>query len=274
MPDGARRGLFHADSPADSPADDFLAADVRTQIAALDQQSRLAGIPRLRAWTVAALGLRPGERVLDIGSGTGEHARTLAEAVGPDGEAIGLDPNPGMRAEAARRAPRARFVDGNAYALPFPGGSLDAVTCERVFQHLHQPERAAAEIARVVRPGGRVAITDTDWATAVIHPGDPEIVRVMTESMLAGVVNPLAGRKVPGQLAAAGLTVDDIGSQALVQSATAATGPLVRMLARMAVDRGVIDDEQRERFLADLAAGAETGDFHMSVTMFAVLAHR
>jgi hypothetical protein len=68
--------------------------------------------------------------------------------------------------------------------------------------------------------------------------------------------------------------VDDIGSQALIQSPDAATGPTVRMLGRMAVDRGVIDAEDCERFLTDLAAGAEKGNFHMSVTMFAVLAHR
>lgn len=264
MPDGARRGLFHAD--------EISPADLAKQIAALDQQSRLPGIPRLRAWTIAALGLRQGDQVLDIGSGTGEQARLLEETVGS--EVTGVDPNPGMRAEAQRRAPRAKFVDGNAYALPFDDASFDAVTCERVFQHLDHPERATAEIARVLRPGGRVVVTDTDWATAIIHPGEPEIVRVMTESMQGGVVNPLAARRLPGQLTGAGLTVDDIGSQALVQSSDAATGPLVRMLGRMAVDRGVIDARDCERFLTDLAAGAETGDFHMSVTMFAVLAHR
>jgi SAM-dependent methyltransferase len=266
MPDGARRGLFRTD--------ELSPADVAKQIAALDQQSRLAGIPRLRAWTIAALGLQAGERVLDIGSGTGEHARLLAEAVGPDGEAVGVDPNPGMRTEAARRAPRARFVDGTVYDLPFPDASLDAVTCERVFQHLDQPEKATAEIARVLRPGGRAVVTDTDWGTAIIHPGEPDIVRVMTESMRGGMVNPLAARRLPGQLIRAGLTVDDIGSQALVQSSDAATGPLVRMLGRMAVDRGVVGAQECERFLTDLAAGAETGDFHMSVTMFAVLARR
>lgn len=266
MPDGARRGLFHAD--------EISPADLAKQIAALDQQSRLPAIPRLRAWSISVLGLQPGERVLDIGSGTGELARLLAETVGPDGEVIGIDPNPGMRTEAERRAPRARFVDGNAYALPLPDDSLDAVTCERVFQHLDHPVKAAAEIARVLRPGGRVVVTDVDWATAVIHPGDPDIVRVMTESMHGGVVNPFAARRLPGQLGGAGLTVDDTGSQALVQSPAAATGPLVRMIARMAVDRGVIDAEQSERFLTDLAAGAQNGDFHMSVTMFAVLAHR
>lgn len=266
MSDGARRGLFHAD--------EISPADLAKQIATLDQQNGLPGIPRLRAWTISALGLKSGQRVLDIGSGTGELARLLAETVGAGGDVVGVDPNPGMRAEAERRAPRARFVDGNAYALPFPDASFDAVTCERVFQHLDHPEKATAEIARVLRPGGRAVVTDTDWATAIIHPGEPEIVRVMTESMRGGVVNPLAARRLPGQLTGAGLFVDDIGSQALVQSSGAATGPLVRMLGRMAVDRGVIGAEDCERFLTDLATGAETGDFHMSVTMFAVLAHR
>jgi SAM-dependent methyltransferase len=265
MPDGPPHGHLSTD--------DFSTADVDVQIAALDHQSRLPGIPRLRAWSVAVLGLKPGERVLDIGSGTGELSRILAESVGESGEAIGLDPNEGMRAEAARRARHARFVAGDAYALPFPDGSLDAVTCERVYQHLTEPDRATAEIARVLRPGGRVVITDTDWATAIIHPGDPDIARVVIEAMRGGIVNPFAARRLPGHLIRAGLTVDDTGSHALIQSA-AATGPLVKMLGRMAVDRGVIDAERCERFLDDLTAGAGSGDFHMSVTMFAVLAHK
>jgi SAM-dependent methyltransferase len=266
MPDGARHDHLSTD--------DFTTADLGIQIAALDQQSRLPGISRLRGWSLAVLGLKPGERVLDIGSGTGEHARLLAEAVGETGEAIGLDPNDGMRAEAARRAPRARFVAGTAYDLPFADGSLDAVTCERLFQHLDDPDRATKEIARVLRPGGRVVVTDTDWGTAIIHPGDPAIARVVIEAMRGGIANPFAARRLAGHVKQAGLVVDDVGSHALVQSPSAATGPLVRMLGRMAVDRGVIDAEGCEQFLADLASGAESGDFHMSVTMFAVLAHR
>jgi SAM-dependent methyltransferase len=259
MPDGARRGLFRAD--------EFSPADLAIQLNALDRQAELSGIRRLRDWAVAALGLRPGDRVLDVGAGAGDHTGRLAALAG---ETVGLEPNPGLREEAARRAPGARFVDGYADDLPFPDESFDAVSCERVFQHLTDPERAAAEIARVLRPGGRAVVTDTDWGTSIIHPGEPELLRVITESIPAGMRNPFAGRLLPGQLSAAGLTVADIGSQALIQPASAATGPLVRMVTRNAP----IDDEQRERFLAGLAEGARTGAFHMSVTMFAVLARR
>ncbi len=263
-------------SAAGSSTDDFSGADLATQISALDTQARLPGVSRLRSWVLTVLAPRPGERVVDVGAGTGEHLHALAEAVGARGEAIGVEPNSGMRAEATRRAAgtAATFVDGDAYALPFEDGSVDAVTCERVFQHLREPGRAAVEIARVLRPGGRVAVTDTDWATAIVHPGDPDVVRAVGEAMRTGIANPLAGRRVPGQLTAAGLEVDDIGSQALIQSRDAAAGPLMTMLGRMARDRGAITEGQRALFMADVAAGAERGDFLMSVTMFAILAHR
>jgi hypothetical protein len=92
--------------------------------------------------------------------------------------------------------------------------------------------------------------------------------------MRAGIVQPQAGRLLPGLLASAGLVVDDIGSQALVQPASAATGPLVTMLGRLARDRGAITEAQRALFMAELASGAERGDFMMAVTMFAVAGHR
>jgi SAM-dependent methyltransferase len=79
-----------------------------------------------------------------------------------------------MVAEAARRAGEAG-VDGwtehrvaDAAALPFPSGAFDAVRAERVFQHLPDPERAFAELVRVTRPGGRVVVADTDYATVSV----------------------------------------------------------------------------------------------------------
>jgi SAM-dependent methyltransferase len=257
-------------------ADDFQTAGLAVRIRALDAQAGLPGVCRLRSWVLAALAVRPGERVADIGSGTGEQVRSLAEAVGAQGEAVGVEPDAGMRAEAARRAAgtTATFVDGDAAALPFADASVDAITCERVFQHLAAPDRAAAEIARVLRPGGRVAVTDTDWGTAIVHPGDPDVLGAVGAAMRAGFANPLSGRLLPGLLSGAGLAVEDIGSQALVQPPSAATGPLVTRLGALARDRGAITEEQRALFMADLAVGAERGDFVLSVTMFAVVAHR
>ncbi len=243
-----------------------------------DLQAALPGIARLRSWAHEALALRPGESAVDIGSGTGSEVLTFADAVGPNGNAVGVEPDPNLLAVAERNAAEARsaarFVTGDAYGLPFGAGSFDAALCERVFQHLTAPVRATAEIARVLRPGGRVVVTDSDWGTAIVHPGDRKVVHEVIETLIGNTTNPFAGRRLHGQLQQAGLIVDEVGSHALVQDAGIGAGALVARISAMAVARGAITEQQRDTLLDDLRAGAESGDIHLSVTMFAVLAHK
>ncbi|MEV0909784.1 methyltransferase domain-containing protein [Streptomyces hokutonensis] len=247
-------------------------------VAALDIQETNPGVRRLRAWAHEALAPHDGERALDIGSGTGSTTRELAAAVGATGSALGVEPNPGLRTIAQERAAEAgnpaRFTDGDALSLPVPDASVDVVWCERVLQHLAEPGKAVAEMARVLRPGGRVALLDTDWATTILHPGDPEIMAALTSGALTGAANPYAGRRLVGQLSAAGFVVDDRGSQALLQDHRSVVWPLIRMLGESAVRRGALTEAQRDRAYADLNEAAEQGALHMSVTMFAVVAHR
>ncbi|MDF3301250.1 methyltransferase domain-containing protein [Streptomyces tropicalis] len=254
------------------------ATDVQRLVAALDLQDAAAGVRRLRSWTHDTLAPRSGQRVLDVGSGTGSQTVRLADAVGPEGEACGVEPNPGLRAVAEERAAaagsRARFTDGDALALPAADGSVDLVWCERVLQHLTEADRAVAEMARVVRPGGRVALLDTDWATTILHPGEPEVMAAYTAAAVAAAANPYAGRRLAGQLEAAGLVVEDRGAQALLQDHRAVPWPLVRMLGASAVRRGLLTEDQRDRAHAGLEEAAGRGGLHMSVTMFAVVARR
>jgi ubiquinone/menaquinone biosynthesis C-methylase UbiE len=261
--------------PSSFRIQDGTAGDTDQLVFVLDRQARMPGVQRLRAWAREALRPVPGERAVDIGSGTGEELQALGTLVGPRGAAIGVEPNPGLRAEATRRAAdfgsAARFVDGEAYALPFEDSTVDIVRCERVFQHLDHPQRAAAEIARVLRSGGRAMVIDTDWATTIVHPGDPAVLDALARFALGRFPNPFAGRRIAGQLTAAGLEVTDRGSQALIQDASALEG-LLPTMTTLAVTEGVITQAQRDQLHADLNAGAARGDFHFSVTMFAVLA--
>ncbi|MFD5629860.1 methyltransferase domain-containing protein [Streptomyces sp. NPDC127072] len=265
------------------PTSDFHARNITVEsvarlVAALDAQDTNDGVGRLRAWAHTAVAARPGERAIDIGAGTGSQTQALAAAVAPYGEVLGIEPNAGLRMVAEQRAvetgSQARFVDGDALTLHLPDSSVDIVWCERVLQHLLEPEKAVAEIARVLRPGGRVALLDTDWATTILHPGDPEIVAAITSGALDAAADPYSGRKLVGRLTAAGLVIDDRGSQALLQDHTSVAWPLIRMLGDSAVRRELITEAQRDLLYLDITEAAERGALHMSVTMFGAVAHR
>ena len=126
------------------------------------------------------LGLRPGQRVLDVASGPGATALLLAEEfdVAVDGVDLGEASVAKARAAAAERGlgERVRFHIGDAERLPFGDAAFDAVICECAFCTFPAKPVAAAEFARVLRPGGRVGITDVTLdpspsRPAARHPG-------------------------------------------------------------------------------------------------------
>jgi ubiquinone/menaquinone biosynthesis C-methylase UbiE len=113
----------------------------------------------------AAAGIRPGDRVLDVGCGTGYFVRLLAQAVGPEGLVVGVDPSPDMIAYASRKAGRAstcQFRVGTAESLDLPGDHFDVVVSSLVMHHLPEDLRMPAlrEMRRVLRPGGTLLVAE------------------------------------------------------------------------------------------------------------------
>jgi SAM-dependent methyltransferase len=111
---------------------------------------------------VAQLDPRPAGVALDAGCGSGRALELLGDRVGPGGLVIGLDVTPEMLAEAVRRGRRARgslvLVLGNAWRLPLADGVIDAVLAAGLVPHLADPSGGLAELARVTRQGGRLAV--------------------------------------------------------------------------------------------------------------------
>lgn len=108
-----------------------------------------------------AAGLRPGERVLDVGCGTGVVTRLAADEVGPTGRVSGLDVNPGMLAVARVSTPPTMEIawhEASADAMPFPAGAFDVVLCQMGLQFV--PDRTAAlrEMRRVLAADGRIVL--------------------------------------------------------------------------------------------------------------------
>ena len=137
--------------------------------------------PEARA-LIADLGLPPGSRGLDVGCGVGLYALWLAEAVGPRGRVIGVEPT-AERVEAARalvgNAPGSHaeleFRPGDGTALDLPAGGLDWVWCGDVLHHIPDTQAALKEMIRVLRPGGLVAIKESQALPAMFLPGHPEL---------------------------------------------------------------------------------------------------
>ncbi len=122
---------------------------------------------------------RPGETVVDLGCGRGADVIRAAERVGARGLAIGVDANEAMLAAARARAaslPRVRFVRGDLSAVPLPDGRADAIVSNCAINHAADKAAVYREIRRLLRPGGRFAVSDVvaerEVPAAVRH--DPE----------------------------------------------------------------------------------------------------
>lgn len=110
------------------------------------------------AWLAERLSLEPGRCVVDLGAGTGKLTRRL---VATGARVVAVEPADGMRAELVRAVPGVEAIAGIAEELPLADASADAVTAAQSF-HWFANERALAEIARVLRPGGRLGLV---WNT-------------------------------------------------------------------------------------------------------------
>jgi demethylmenaquinone methyltransferase/2-methoxy-6-polyprenyl-1,4-benzoquinol methylase len=109
--------------------------------------------------------LAPGDRALDVATGTGDLAVALARRVAPFGEVVGCDFSASMLEQARTKAPQLRWEWANALELPYPDASFDAATVGFGARNFSDLDRGLAEMARVVRPGGRVVVLEITTPT-------------------------------------------------------------------------------------------------------------
>jgi SAM-dependent methyltransferase len=122
-----------------------------------------------------------GERLLDVGTGTGALARVALRRVSPGGSVVGVDPNDGMLAVARRLAPALDVRRGVAERLPVDDDEIDCLACQFALMFFEDAARAIAEMARVVRPGGRVAVAT--WAAVEESPGYAAMVDLLGDEI-------------------------------------------------------------------------------------------
>lgn len=115
--------------------------------------------------------LKEGDMILDIGCGTGEDVLILSKMVGNTGKVVGIDIDEKMIDEARSKSQEISNVEfniGDIYNLDFDDNTFDGTRADRVFQHLSEPEKALAEMVRVIKPNSPIVIMDPDWESLKI----------------------------------------------------------------------------------------------------------
>jgi SAM-dependent methyltransferase len=227
---------------------------------------RTSTAPGERHPALALLELRPDERCLDAGCGLGEDARAIAEVA--RARVIGIDRSARMVAEAtARSVARAgvAFVAADATSLPFADATFDAAWVKRTLMHLPSPASAVSELARVVRPGGRVVAVEPDLEVVLLDSGLADATRRVLARRAAGYASPWVGRQLRGLLLAAGLTDVRVLADHAEFTDLAAGERVLRLLD---VARSVLAPEEAARWEEDLRARDAAGRFACYVPWF------
>ncbi|HEY0171147.1 MAG TPA: methyltransferase domain-containing protein [Pyrinomonadaceae bacterium] len=232
-----------------------------------------------------ALGVAAGDEVLDVGCGTGGGVRALATRFPEAGRVVGIDKSETMVAEARARTAAAAVPAGacapvefrvaDAHQLPFPEASFDATYSLRVFEIIGEPRDALSEMARVLRPGGRLVVNGPDVDAWTIDAADREVTRKVLHYACDFETNGWVGRQLAGWCRELGLV--DI-SVVPVGLCITEFGPIydlcLRVFAERAVAAGAVTAAQVERWVEDLRERDHKGQFFSSQMLFRVSARK
>ena len=214
---------------------------------------------------------RPGERILDVGCGPGFLASRIADEVGPSGAVHGIDVSDPLLAAARAHCARQPWValqHGDAMQLQFGDASFDAVISTQVLEYVRDVDVALAGMRRVLRPGGRAVIVDTDWDSIVWHSRDPARMNRMLAAWERHAADVRLPRTLAGRLRRAGF---DVRSQEVLPLLNPAydpntySGQMIDLIAAFLVSKGGIEREEVARWAQDLKTG---GDYFFSLNRY------
>lgn len=233
-------------------------ADPDQELGRLERQAQVARALEM-AW-LKGLAIDPGSALADIGCGPGFMTHALAQLV-PEGSVVGVDTDADLVAQAQASVPpedaaRLRFVHASAEGMPLDSASVDLAYARFLVQHLPRPAAVLAEIRRIVRPGGRVVVVDTDDGGLALHP-EPTGFQALLAASQAAQERRGGDRHVGRKLKA---LLQDVGLEDVTLEVVPFTSEQVGMEAFLDICLGfkslIIDDAEMPRAAVQEALSA------------------
>ena len=240
-------------------------------------QAAAEHVADLKSRSLDALGLFPGAAVLDVGCGPGGDVQALSATKAC--RVVGVDVDLPMLGAARTHAARnAAFICADTTRLPFSDSTFDAVRSERMLQHLPDPAAAVAEMARVTRPGGRLVLIDTDWASLTIQgTGAPATEQLLIDILLQQIAASItAGSDLSIYAARDDLQILDISRTTF----TTGDAEFVRLITHLdmaeniALATGLLDEPGLTTWRGRLTTASSHGTLRGSLTLVMMLAVR
>lgn len=266
-------------APSPTSDDDPHAFDAKLA-KALERDYQTPEIVEQRRRTIAILNPKAGDRIMDVGCGPGLLALEMAPHVGANGHITGIDTSPDMLRLAADRCaahPNITVTGGNALALPVGDRTLDAMSCTQVLLLIADVPAALREFHRVLKPGGRLVVVETDWRGAVVNTADKDLTHRMFEAWDDMAVSPNLPARLAPLLTAAGFQTRAVTPVPILNRAFTPerfSYSYMRGLARHAAGRGDVSPEDAAWWIADLEQKDRDGAYFFCVNRFVFLAEK
>ncbi len=226
--------------------------------------------PRFAVKLLAPVGVQEGETVLDFGCGPGYVAVELARVVGATGAVHAVDVNAEFIERARQVAAEAGVGERITHhcavdeTLPLPDASVDRIYCKNVLEYVPDLAHTLSELVRVLRPGGTIVASDSDFGFVVVEPLSPAEVAELFDAAAPAFKEPNVGRKLRNAYRHAGLTDVKVDIQVAPDPKGNLRGVLENMLG-YGTRFGRMSEARADELRARLDAAVAEGEFLMAL---------
>jgi len=233
-------------------------------IAFLDTVSRNEGIMAMKRRTYELLDARAGQRILEVGCGTGDDARQIAKMISPAGSIVAIDKSEALISEARKRSRRKNdlidFVVGDATELDLESATFDACRIERTLIHIPEPIAAMSEMVRVLHSGGKLVAYEPDLEAYVIDSSYRELSRRLLKYWYGRLQCGWVARHLPALFKESGLADINVEPRAMIYDFDLGGRSFYGTL-ECAAEAGVATVDEVSDWFADLERARDNGTF-------------